>query len=134
MKKVFKLFTVVCFVAALASMTSCTKSQEDLIIGSWKATSVTSEPANPFISLLNNTVFTFNADNTCTILVASFGEEEDDITKGTYTIADSKLTITADGETMACDVKTLDKKKLIFSITETDEDGTMTVTFDCDKQ
>ena len=132
MKKVFKLFTVVCFVAALASMTSCTKSQEDLIIGSWKATSVTSEPANPFISLLNGTVFTFNADNTFSMALTFLGET--DSTMGTYTIADNKLTLTAEGETIVCDVQTLDKEKLVFSMTETDEDGTMTTTYNCDKQ
>ena len=131
MKKVFKLFTVVCFVAALACMSSCTKSQEDLIIGSWKATTVTSEPANPFAMLLNGTVFTFNADNTFSITIDALAGEG---TTGTYTIADNKLSMTSEGETIVGEIKTLDKKKLVFSMVETDEDVTMTITFDCDKQ
>lgn len=131
MKKVFKLFTVVCFVAALASMTSCTKSQEDLIIGSWKTTSVTSEPADPFMTLLNGTIFTFNADNTFSMALTFLGET--DSTMGTYTIADNKLTMNAEGEPMVCDIKTLDKEKLVFSTTETTDEGTETVTFDCER-
>lgn len=128
MKKVFKLFTVVYFVAALASMTSCTKSQEDLIIGSWETTSVTSEPANPFITILNGTIFTFNADNTFSVIPERL---VGDGTTGTYTIADNKLTMNAEGEPMVCDIKTLDKEKLVFSTTEPTDEGTETVTFDC---
>ena len=36
MKNIFKLLTIVCFVASVTMFSSCKKSNEDLIVGTWK--------------------------------------------------------------------------------------------------
>ena len=133
MKNVFKLLTVVCLVATMTTLTSCKKSNEDLIVGTWKCTSVTCEPQNPFMNLLVGCNFTFNADKT---LVTSIFDEQ---STGTYAVDGNKLTMTVDGETIVADIKSLDKKNLSFAYTEEDEDDegnpvTVTVTMNFDKQ
>ena len=133
MKNVFKLLTVVCLVATMTTLTSCKKSNEDLIVGTWKCTSVTCEPQNPFMNLLVGCTFTFNADKT--LVTAIFDEQA----TGTYAVDGDKLTMTVDGETIVADIKSLDKKKLSFAYTEEDEDDegnpvTVTVTMNFDKQ
>ena len=36
MKKVFSFLTIVCFVATLSMFSSCSKNQDDLIVGTWQ--------------------------------------------------------------------------------------------------
>ena len=130
MKNVFKILTVVCFVAAMTTFTSCKKSNEDLIVGTWKCTSVQTVPADPFANLLAGVIFTFNADKT--MAVNSFGENG----KGTYSIKGNTLTMTVENDPRTAEIKTLDKKKLTFSYDEVDdEDGsTINITMNFDKQ
>lgn len=128
MKNIFKLLTIVCFVASVTMFSSCKKSNEDLIVGTWKCSSITSEPQDPFMNLFVGFTFTFNADKT---LVANV---RDEVGKGTYTVDGNKLTMTLEGESMVADIITLDKKKLSFSYTETDVDEPVKVTMNFDKQ
>ena len=128
MKNIFKLLTIVCFVASVTMFSSCKKSNEDLIIGTWKCSSITCEPQDPFMNLFIGVTFTFNADKT---LVAN---ALDEVGKGTYAVDGNKLTMTIEGESMVADIITLDKKKLSFSYTETAEDETVKVTMNFDKQ
>lgn len=119
MKKAFKVLTLVCFVAALFTMTSCTKSQEDLIVGTWKITKVDSEPVNPFVGFLGTTL-TFNADNTMSTSQEMLGEVE--TTNGTYKINNGKIVMTIDGDPQDAEIKTLDKKNLVLYLEEIDEE------------
>ena len=116
MKKAVSLLTIVCFVATLAMFSSCSKSQEDLIVGTWKCTSVTCEPENPWTNLMLGFTFVFNAD--MTMSATAFGETDN----GAYTIGNNKLTATYDGETIVFDIKKLDKKELTLVYTDVDED------------
>lgn len=120
MKKAFKLITLICVVASMFAMSSCKKSQEDLIVGTWKLTAIDSEPQNPFALFLVGSTFAFNADKTMTATVSIFGQTE--VSNGTYTINDGKLVMTIDGEALAAEIKTLDKKNLSIFLEETDED------------
>ena len=129
MKNIFKLLTIVCFVASVTMFSSCKKSNEDLIVGSWKCSSITSEPQeDPSLNLFIGATFTFNADKTRVANVL------DEVGKGTYAVDGNKLTMTLEGESMVADIITLDKKKLSFSYTETDEDEPVKVTMNFDKQ
>ena len=133
MKNVFKLLTVVCLVATMTTLTSCKKSNEELIIGTWKCTSAVSEPQDPFLNLLVGCTFTFNSDKT---LVTTLFDEQ---TKGTYTVDGDKLTFVVEGETTVAEIKKLDKKNLTFVYTVEDEDdegnqSKMSVTMNFDKQ
>ena len=116
MKKAFSFLTIVCFVATLVTFTSCQKSQEDLIVGTWKCTSVTCVPENPFVNLLIGTTFTFNADNTFTLT------QYNETNNGTYAIADSKLTFTIDEETGVMEISKLDKKNMVLVMRDSYED------------
>lgn len=141
MKKAFKVLSIVCFVAALFTMTSCTKSQEDLIVGTWKVSNVVSEPENPFVLMMVGTTFTFNADNTCSTSTTFMGMTN--VQNGTYTIADGKLSMTLTDEdgsdTEVFDIKKLDKSNLslYFEDKDTDFDGnpiTMKITLELARQ
>ncbi|MCQ2295637.1 MAG: lipocalin family protein [Bacteroidales bacterium] len=141
MKKAFKVLSIVCFVAALFTMTSCTKSQEDLIVGTWKVSNVVSEPENPFVLMMVGTTFTFNADNTCSTSTTFMGMTN--VQNGTYTIADGKLSMTLTDEdgsdTEVFDIKKLDKSdlSLYFEDKDTDFDGnpiTMKITLELARQ
>lgn len=124
MKKVINSISIACFIAAVFATTSCSKSQEELIVGTWKATSVTSTPENPLAVFFKGMTYTFNANNTCSVHVSVMGV--DSTANGAYTIADGQLTLTmkgGDGESdsSVMGIRTLDKKNLVLLV----EDGSM---------
>ena len=130
MKKCLKTMAVVICAAFALCFTQCTKSPEDLIIGSWSIedaeliqTYGNESETEHFGPEENETaVITFNKDNTMTQVET---EIEDGITHtststGTYTLEDNKLSLKwgDDFETQVYDVETLTKKDLTLSYSE----------------
>ena len=130
MKKCLKTLAVVICAAFALCFTQCTKSPEELIIGSWNIVDAeltetygNESETEHFGPEENETaVITFNKDNTMTQVET---EIEDGITHtststGTYTLEDNKLSLKwgDDFETQVYDVETLTKKDLTLSTTE----------------
>ena len=130
MKKCLKTMAVVICAAFALCFTQCTKSPEELIIGSWTIedaelieTYGNESETEHFGPEENETdVITFNKDNTMTQVET---EIEDGITHtststGTYTLEDNKLSLKwgDDFETQVYDVETLTKKDLTLSTSE----------------
>lgn len=117
-----KKFFMTAFVAmGLAAMTSCTKDNSELIIGTWVNTSdcyeqYTFEGETEKETLpAGQLTITFHEDGTMTITSALDAAERETWTD-TYAINGDYLIL--DGETLA--IKQLDKKKLVFELNETD--------------
>ena len=148
MKKAMRFLTVA-FVAALAlAVTGCQKDPEDLIIGSWQVesqvytttagsrTHTETETPQPGESV----VITFNKDLSfvATTTWVEDGETTSVSDRGTYSISGDLLTVVSthswenedgelqsDVETMTFTIKSLDKKEMVLSMSETEtEDGT----------
>ena len=119
MKKVFSFLTIVCFVATLSMFSSCSKNQDDLIVGTWKCTNATCTPYTQLINIYLDFTMVFNADMTMSGTMMGHTES------GTYTIEGDKLTTDFGGKVTPLDITKLDKKKLSVSfINESrDDDG-----------
>ena len=134
MKTIKTLAVVICAAFALC-FTQCTKSPEDLIIGSWNIedaeliqTYGNESETMHFGPEENETaVITFNKDNTMTQVET---ETENGVTHtstsyGTYTLEDNKLFLNWEGEdyeTQIYDIETLNEQDLILSMTQSGMD------------
>lgn len=112
MKKAFSFLTIVCFVATLAMLTSCTdgsNSQEELIVGKWECTTATCTPYNQLINIYNGFLMVFNTDMTMTATSPALNGHT---ATGTYTIGDGKLTTNLQDKVTVMTIKNLNKKNL----------------------
>ena len=118
------------FVAmGLATMTSCTKDNSELILGTWVNTADTYEQYTSFNGETEKdtipagqATITFNENGTMTITAHDDVDGSIETWTDTYSVNGDNLIW--DGETFA--IKQLDKKKLIFELSEPDtweEDG-----------
>ena len=106
------LATLLC-VISLATLSSCKKDNEDLIIGKWKCTSAAMLSLGPEGEMEENEkeigkVWEFKSNGTL------YKEGE---MMGTYIVNGSTLTITADGMSIPCQISNLTRNELDFSIT-----------------
>ena len=69
MKKITKLMVLLLTVASIAMFASCSKDNEDLIVGKWKLTQDSSDGVNWHTAEWSNLVYNFNTDGT----VEAFG-------------------------------------------------------------
>ena len=135
MKKSIKALAILICAAFALCFTQCTKSPEDLIIGSWilEYTEITSvyddqteiEQETPDEG--EQVVFTFNKDLSMTMedTEVENGTTHTDISNGTYLITDNTITMTVvdedgDVETLNFNIDLLDKKEMTLSQTQTD--------------
>ena len=127
MKKSLKTLAVLICAAFALCFTQCTKSPEDLIIGTWNMEDVeiTESYGDQSVTEHNGpeenetVVITFNKDNTMTQVVTTV---EDGITythtkRGTYTLVDNNLSFVLSGP-QTYDIETLDKHDMILSTSE----------------
>lgn len=127
--KVKALFAALCAITVLG-FASCTKSNEELIIGKWIATQDISSTTYSGFGEAEDGTFTdttyYEADeyylefhDNGTVNIVGYdedtGEPENDL--GTYTINDDKLVITSDGESIEFTIKKIDKKELQLFMT-----------------
>ena len=124
MKKAFSFLTIVCFVASLSIFSSCSKSQDDLVIGTWKCTHATCTPYTQLINMYLDFTLVFNSDMTMSGTILGHTES------GTYTIDKDKLTTDFGGKVTPMDIKKLDNKNLSVSfINESHDDDGNPITY-----
>jgi len=125
MKKFKVAALLMCFVALSMAMTSCSKSNEDLIIGQWECTEISGDDAS--VSGGVGAVYEFKSDNTFSITYQNISAG------GTYSIDEDVLNITVSvtvmgqtfSETSKLTIKSLDKSSMVLA----SEDGEDTATF-----
>ena len=127
MKKALKVLTMVLFVVGLATMTSCNKDKEDLIVGKWQMELITLTEGEETMSLtvaefasifgedIDIAAVEFKSDGTMYELA-----ENEYI--GTYTVEGDKLTVVEDDEAQVMTIKELTSSKLVLEGIEYDED------------
>ena len=127
MKKALKVLTMVLFVVGLATMTSCNKDKEDLIVGKWQMESITLTEGEETMSLtvaefasifgedIDIAAVEFKSDGT----MYELAENE---YMGTYTVEGDKLTVVEDDEAQVMTIKELTSSKLVLEGIEYDED------------
>lgn len=137
MKKSIKAIAAIVVAAISLSLAGCTKDNEDLIIGTWNVTSLTETISGHPDASMNGThtesvpagftmTFVFNKDNTGKMLESGYGESEE--SPFTYIVRDDKLDLTVREEgsslafTVTFDIEKLDKKEMIISMTENEND------------
>ena len=129
MKNSIKTLVALFFAAFILSLTGCKKEPADLIIGSWQEleavyTETINGETNYPESLLEPgevVTMTFNKDNTYTS--KSVLGDDVNVTSGTWSIVDNKLTFTQDEEelgisSMTFDIELLDKKDMTIVCNE----------------
>ena len=137
--KTLKTLAVVVIAALTFSLTSCTKSAEDLIIGTWESTNFTmTSVASGYTgeyAVLNgtrtetengNTTLTFKDNGTVVSTTVEDGHTETET--GTYKVEDDDLILTYDGVTMTMDIDNIDKKSMTLTYSESGEDDGQTYT------
>lgn len=124
-------FLAVAVLAVLTlGITSCQKDPEDLIIGTWNATTAYStftitgfgeefdgSSADTITMAEGDYAYTFNKDNTMTIHVVDEESGTATDSQATYTINDKTLTITMEGEPQEMTIVEISKKDLVLSYT-----------------
>ena len=123
--KTLKTLAVVVIAALTFSLTSCTKSAEDLIIGTWESTNFTmTSVASGYTgeyAVLNgtrtetengNTTLTFKDNGT--VVSTTVEDSHTETETGTYKVEDDDLILTYDGVTMTMDIDNIDKKSMLL--------------------
>lgn len=102
-----KLLAILCCIATLGLLTSCSKSNEDLILGKWKCVASHISGEDDDNEAVGN-VWEFKSDGTVIMT-----ETDGDIDYGTYTINETNLSVTSNGMTIPGQIAKLTNKKLI---------------------
>lgn len=152
MKNVLKTVAVALCTALTLGLVGCQRDYEDLIIGSWQiekqvytvsdgthSRNVTETPQPG-----ESDVLTFNKDLSfvTTSTWVEDGETFSESMRGTYSVSDDLLTMVgtdswqddngewhSDVETMTLTIKSLDKKEMVLSMSETETEGGVTYTY-----
>lgn len=121
MKKTMKIMAMVLFVFSLTALSSCSKSNADLILGKWQLDRVSATvgeqteefTAEQFAQMFGEedmvAVLEFKSDG---YVYDGYGD------KSAYTIDGETLTITEEGETMTFDIVELTSTSFAFSAVE----------------
>jgi hypothetical protein len=130
MKKVLLVLMAAFFSMA---MVSCSKSNEDLIIGTWQETEVTYTEYNDGQQIRTESMLeegdivkmTFKDDHTYSLTYVSEYDESDD--NGTWSIDGDKLTIVDDDYAMVYTIDKLNKKECNITYSEEMDSTKMTI-------
>ncbi len=114
-------------------MVSCSKSNEDLIIGTWQETEVTYTEYNDGQQIRTESMLeegdivkmTFKDDHTYSLTYVSEYDESED--NGTWSINGDKLTIVDDDYAMVYTIDKLNKKECNITYTEEMDTAKMTI-------
>ena len=119
MKNIYNFLILVCFVAAIFSLASCKKTNEDLIVGTWRCTSVTCNPSGiteseRLAALYTSAKFLFTAEKYFAVALPS------ETSYGFYTIDGDKLGIVISGNenSVIAQINHLDSKNLTFTFSQ----------------
>lgn len=119
MKNVINFLLLVCFISAVFLFASCKKTPEDLIVGTWKCSSVSLDPsvfteAQRIIDVYSSSTFVFTKEK---YLVTHIGNETG---YGFYAINGDKLAFNINGreEAIMAHINQLDSKTLSFTYNE----------------
>lgn len=148
MKNVLKTVAVALCTALTLGLVGCQPDNEDLIIGSWQvekqvytmSDGTHSQTETETMAPGESVVFTFNKDLSfvSTMTWVEDGETTSESERGTYSVSGDLLTLVgtdswedengewqSEVETMTLTIKSLDKKEMVLSMSETEtEDGT----------
>lgn len=108
MKNKYIFLILVSIFAAIFALSSCKKSNEDLIIGSWKCTSSVADSNAPSFV---NSVWTFSADKSLVI------NAQDRTIQGTYSVINNKINLVMEDDNYTADINKLDSKALSVTMT-----------------
>ena len=152
MKNVLKTVAVALCTALTLGLVGCQPDNEDLIIGSWQvekqvytmSDGTHSQTETETMEPGETGVITFNKDLSfvATTTWVEDGETTSESDRGTYSISGDLLTMVStyswenedgewqsDVETMTFTIKSLDKKEMVLSMSETETEGGVTYTY-----
>ena len=119
MKNIYNFLILVSIVAAIFMLASCKKTNEDLIVGTWRCTSVTCNPsdfseAERFSALYTSAKFLFTAEKYVAVAFPS------ETSYGYYTIDGDQLGIAIWGNEnpVIAQINHLDSRNLTFTFTD----------------
>ena len=120
MKKTTKVFAMLLFVLSLTALTSCKKTNEQLIIGKWECTSAiaTLDDETENVSEYIGWIWLFNNDGTVTTEYNGEESENPVVSSAKFVIDDNQLTFTSldNEETMIYIIKELTNSKLSIEL------------------
>ena len=143
MKNAMKFLTVAFVAVMTLAVTGCQKDPEDLIIGTWNATTAYATTTiagvgEGYDGTSNDTVtfaegqysYTFNKDNT--MVLHSVDEESGEVSDDTYTytLTDKKLVLSQDGQTQEMTIAEINKKDLVLTSSISMAQGGASMTMD----
>ena len=119
MKNIYNFLILVSIVAAIFALASCKKTNEDLIVGTWRCTSATLNPddfteAERVVALYTSAKYLFTAEKYFAVAHPT------ETSYGFYTIDGDKLGIVIRGseEAIMAQINHLDSKNLTFTFTQ----------------
>ena len=119
MKNIYNFLILVSIVAAIFALASCKKTNEDLIVGTWRCTSATLNPddfteAERVVALYTSAKFLFTAEKYFAVALPS------ETSYGFYTIDGDKLGIVIRGNenSVIAQINHLDSKNLTFTFSQ----------------
>lgn len=118
MRKIMKVCAMLLCIAIAGVMSSCSKDNEDLIVGKWKLVSLSYGETVVTSGEGIGSIFEYTDNGNC------LAWYEDGSTRtGTYSINNETLSVSYDGKTEVYDIVKLDKKDLCLKDTTTDACG-----------
>ena len=131
MKKAIKVMAMVLFVVGMTTLSSCTKSNEELILGKWKLDTISATyEGSSFEMTVADLAALIGADDEFTDFIVEFKDNgyvymEDE--SAAYSIDGDKLTVTQDGESIEMTISKISSSSMTL---EAEEDGVvMDLTF-----
>ena len=119
MRSLVNISAVVCLVLSMTTLVSCKKTNEDLIVGTWRCTSVTCNPSGiteseRLAALYTSAKFLFTAEKYFAVALPS------ETSYGFYTIDGDKLGIVIRGNenSVIAQINHLDSKNLTFTFSQ----------------
>ncbi len=119
MRSLVKISAVVCLVISMTTLASCKKTNEDLIVGTWRCTSATLNPddfteAERVVASYTSAKYLFTAEKYFAVA------DPTGTSYGYYTIDGDKLGIVIRGseDAIMAQINHLDSKNLTFTFTQ----------------
>lgn len=129
MKKTLKVMAMVLFVFSLATLTSCTKSSEKLILGKWQLDRIAASYGGETYEFTMAEFAEMFGEDEVPLATLEFKDDgyvySPDGDKASYSIDGEKLTITEDGESTTMNIVELTKTDLALSAEEDGVDMTL---------
>ena len=132
MKKAMKIMAMVLFVAGMTALTSCSKSNDKLIVGKWQLEAVSAIYGEESIQLTMDQIAAIAGIGEAEKVFLEFktdGKVYFDGGSATYKVEGDKLKINEESEAYTITITELTSKALTLEVSDVEDGGTFSIHF-----